>query len=204
MIHTALWLAPSPLSLPLSLPGWPEFLKISPLEDRVVAMIWKFSDFLACFQNRPCTTPYRMLTKILMMMMVKTSKTQLSVTNIHVSCVQKWLAQTYSKDTRKLHLAFWLPSFTEKSLLAERLEFLRIVSWEICSLCRILKCYFIISSLSVFPHQIFSRILLNCVSPRSCTLSRSAAVFSPTNCAQNVQHSTPRWRWRLFIWSCCW
>ena len=99
MIHTALWLAPSPLSLPLSLPGWPEFLKISPLEDRVVAMIWKFSDFLACFQNRPCTTPYRMLTKILMMMMVKTSKTQLSVTNIHVSCVQKCLARTYSKDT---------------------------------------------------------------------------------------------------------
>ena len=150
------------------------------------------------------TNPYRMLTKILMMMMVKTSKTQLSVTNIHVSCVQKWLAQTYSKDTRKLHLAVWLPSFTEKSLLAERLEFLRIVSWEICSLCRILKCYFIISSLSVFPHQIFSRILLNCVSPRSCTLSRSAAVFSPANCAQNVQHSTPWWWWRLFIWSCCW
>ena len=146
MIHTALWLAPSPLSLPLSLPGWPEFLKISPLEDRVVAMIWKFSDFLACFQNRPCTTPYRMLTKILMMMMVKTSKTQLSVTNIHVSCVQKWLAQTYSKDTRKLHLAFWLASFPEKSLLADRLTFY-IVSWEICSLCRILKCYFISLSL---------------------------------------------------------
>ena len=183
MIHTALWLAPSPLSLPLSLPGWPEFLKISPLEDRVVAMIWKFSDFLACFQNRPCTTPYRMLTKILMMMMVKTSKTQLSDLNIHVSCVHKCLARTYSKDTRKLHRAFWLPSFPEKSLLADRLVFY-IVFWEICSLCRILKCYFIISSLSVFPHQIFSRILLNCVSPRSCTLSRSAAVFSPANCAQ--------------------
>ena len=104
MIHTALWLAPSPLSLPLSLPGWPEFLKISPLEDRVVAMIWKFSDFLACFQNRPCTTPYRMLTKILMMMMVKTSKTQLSFTNIHVPCAQKCPARTYSKDTN------WIPS----------------------------------------------------------------------------------------------
>ena len=147
MIHTALWLAPSPLSLPLSLPGWPEFLKISPLEDRVVAMIWKFSDFLACFQNRPCTTPYRMLTKILMMMMVKTTKTQLSDLNIHVSCVHKCLARTYSKDTRKLHLEFWLPSFPEKSLLAERFEFLRTVSWEICSLCRILKSYFISLSL---------------------------------------------------------
>ena len=147
MIHTALWLAPSPLSLPLSLPGWPEILKISPLEDRVVAMIWKFSDFLACFQNRPCTTPYRMLTKILMMMMVKTSKTQLSVTNIHVSCVQKWLARTYSKDTRKLHLAFRFDSFPEKSPLAERFTFFRIVSWEICSLCRVLKCYFISLSL---------------------------------------------------------
>ena len=146
MIHTALWLAPSPLSLPLSLPGWPEFLKISPLEDRVVAMIWKFSDFLACFQNRPCTTPYRMLTKILMMMMVKTSKTQLSDLNIHVSCVHKCLARTYSKDTRKLHRAFWLPSFPEKSLLADRLVFY-IVFWEICSLCRILKCYFISLSL---------------------------------------------------------
>ena len=147
MIHTALWLAPSPLSLPLSLPGWPEFLKISPLEDRVVAMIWKFSDFLACFQNCPCTTPYRMLTKISMMMMVKTSKTQLSFTNIHVSCVQKWLARTYSKDTRKLHLAFVFDSFPEKSLLAERFKFFYIVSWEICSLCRVLKCYFISLSL---------------------------------------------------------
>ena len=104
MIHTALWLAPSPLSLPLSLPGWPEFLKISPLEDRVVAMIWKFYDFLASFQSCPCTTPYRMLTKILLMMMVKTSKTQLSFTNIHVPCAQKCPARTYSKDTN------WIPS----------------------------------------------------------------------------------------------
>ena len=56
-------------------------------------------------------------------MMVKTSKTQLSDLNIHVPCAQKCLAQTYSKDTRKLHLAVWLASFPEKSLLADRLTF---------------------------------------------------------------------------------
>ena len=147
MIHTALWLAPSPLSLPLSLPGWPEFLKNFPARGQSSSNDLKiFCGARTILKTSKKTTPYRMLTKILMMMMVKTSKTQLSVTNIHVSCVQKWLAQTYSKDTRKLHLAFWLPSFPEKSLLADRLVFY-IVSWEICSLCRVLKCYFIFLSL---------------------------------------------------------
>ena len=63
-----------------------------------------------------------------MVMMVKTSKTQLSDLNIHVSCVHKCLARTYSKDTRKLHLAFGFDSFPEKSPLAERFTFFRIVS----------------------------------------------------------------------------
>ena len=99
-------------------------------------------------------------------------------------------------------------------------ELVYIVSWEICSLCRVLniiKYHFIFLSLmnnlnckilSIlptthpalwnldFPHQIFSRILLNCVSPRilyfvydvsergrslqaSCAQKRSASTLSP-------------------------